>query len=253
MLKLEKVGIRLKICRNFYNFCDQIFFRGLFTFPPSGSTKMLLAWCTSKTKVLLTQTLGKRLYNTTVQAPKTAGQTLPKIQIEQKHAISRRKFTADEDEKLLQLFAKYPRQWSRIASEFDHRSPPAILNRYKAITAKDVYYGPYQKKEIEALKKLVEKYGEDDWTRVAAEMPRKRDPLTVRRTWMEALDPQHKRGAWSKQEDERLMAAIPKFHKEGNLVDWTAVAETVKTRNRKQCYERFMYQLNPSHARGLYS
>lgn len=102
------------------------------------------------------------------------------------------------------------------------------------------------------MKKLVEKYGENDWGKVAAEMPRKRDPVTVRRTWMEALDPKHKRGAWSKQEDERLMEAIPKFHKEGNLVDWPAVADAVKTRNRKQCYERFMYQLNPSHARGLY-
>ncbi|KAI9286882.1 hypothetical protein BC943DRAFT_320186 [Umbelopsis sp. AD052] len=214
---------------------------------------MLLAWCISKTSSLLTQPLGKRLYNTTVQLPRTAGQTLPKIQIEQKHAISRRKFTPEEDKKLLQLYSKYPRQWSRIASEFDHRAPPAILNRYKSITAKDVFYGPYQKKEIEALKKLVEQYGENDWVKVAAEMPRKRDPVAVRRTWMEALDPQHKRGAWTKYEDEKLMEAIPKFHKEGNLVDWSAVADAVKSRNRKQCYERFMYQLNPSHARGRYT
>lgn len=214
---------------------------------------MLLAWCAFKSKALLVQPFAKRFYRATAELPTTASYGLPKLKIEQKHAISRRRFTTEEDEKLLQLYTKYPKQWSRIATEFDRRAPPAILNRYKALTAKDVFYGPYQKKEIEELKRLVEKYGENNWAKVAEEMPRMRDPVVLRRTWVEALDPQHRRGPWTAEEDARLMIAIPQYHSEGNLVDWRAVADRVKTRNRKQCYERFMYQLNPSHARGLYS
>ncbi|GAB5591352.1 Myblike DNAbinding domain-containing protein [Umbelopsis nana] len=214
---------------------------------------MLLAWCGFKSKSLLIQPLAKRFYTATVEASKAANVALPKIQIEQKHAVSRRHFTKEEDKKLLKLYAKYPRQWSRIASEFDQRAPPAILNRYKALTSKDIYYGPYKKAEIEELKKLVAKYGENDWAKVANEMPRKRDPLVIRRTWMEALDPQHTRGPWTAAEDKALMEAIPIYHTEGNQVDWSAVADVVRTRNRKQCYERFMYQLNPSHARGRYT
>ncbi|CAM0138404.1 unnamed protein product [Umbelopsis sp. WA50703] len=177
----------------------------------------------------------------------------PKLLIEQKHAISRRLFSEEEDEKLLELYKRYPKQWSKIAYELSERSPAAVFNRYKSLTSKDVFYGPYQAHEIQALKDLVAKYGENDWVAIANEMPRKRDPLLLRRTWKEALDPQHKRGPWTKNEDNLLMAAIPKYHLEGNRVDWDAVAQDVGTRNRKQCYERFMYQLNPSHTKGPYT
>jgi len=106
-------------------------------------------------------------------------------------------------------------------------------------------------KEDEALRKAVEKYGPDDWDRIAAEVPR-RTKQQCKMHWRYTLDPSLVKGAWSKEEDELLIKTIRKYRSTED-VNWNEVTKCIKGRLVKQVKERWFQHLDPNIKRDLWT
>ena len=59
--------------------------------------------------------------------------------------------------------------------------------------------------------------------------------------WSKVIDPDIKKGQWTKEEDEKLVDLVRKYGPK----KWTLVATHVKGRIGKQCRERWHDHLNP--------
>lgn len=58
------------------------------------------------------------------------------------------------------------------------------------------------------------------------------------------------RTRWGKDEEARLLHAVPK-HSAGGVVDWKAVIAEVQTRDHRQCHEKWTNGLDPALVKGL--
>ena len=106
-------------------------------------------------------------------------------------------------------------------------------------TKKIINRGRWSKEEDEKLRRLVENHGER-WDLIASQYPDRAD-VQCHQRWSKVLDPDIKKGHWTKEEDENLVVLVRKYgHK-----NWTLVAKHVKGRIGKQCRERWHDHLNP--------
>ncbi|EIN10338.1 hypothetical protein PUNSTDRAFT_132431 [Punctularia strigosozonata HHB-11173 SS5] len=81
---------------------------------------------------------------------------------------------------------------------------------------------------------LVKRYGTDNWALVARCMDPPTTPAIVQARYLRTLDPRLKRGAWTREEDERLREAVAVWGK-----SWVDVAECINGRNNEQCRDRW--------------
>lgn len=81
-----------------------------------------------------------------------------------------------------------------------------------------------------------------DWKKVAEHVPGKTHLQCLQR-WKKVLQPGLKKGAWTKEEDEALLASVKSL---GDYPAWVKVAESVPGRSPKQCRERWHLNLDPS-------
>lgn len=91
----------------------------------------------------------------------------------------------------------------------------------------------WTEEEDRMLREAVARLGRK-WSEIAREIPGRTDSQCLDR-WTSSLDPAFRRGRWSADEDARLFAA--RASAEAAL--WLDVAEKVRTRNRKQCLQRW--------------
>ncbi|EGD76271.1 hypothetical protein PTSG_00973 [Salpingoeca rosetta] len=113
----------------------------------------------------------------------------------------------------------------------------------------------WTKEEDSRLKTLVKQFEAegitDDttlWQKVAEQMPG-RDCSHCAHRWKNMLDPSLVKGAWSKEEDAKVVELV-KIYGPRN---WSKIAQHLKGRIGKQCRERWHNTLNPDLKRGPWS
>lgn len=82
--------------------------------------------------------------------------------------------------------------------------------------------------EDNALRAAVEKYGCKNWKLVAADVS-SRNPVQCLHRWSKILHPGHKRGSWSKEEDEKLINWVMTY---GNK-KWAKASKEIEGRSGK--------------------
>jgi myb proto-oncogene protein len=89
--------------------------------------------------------------------------------------------------------------------------------------------------------KLVEtpQHGSISWHKVAAHLPN-RNNKDCRKRWHYSIAHTIRKGTWTKEEDEKLLAAVEKHG-----ARWSKVAVVVGSRNGDQCWKRWYDCLDP--------
>jgi hypothetical protein len=64
--------------------------------------------------------------------------------------------------------------------------------------------------EDEALREAVERHGGRGWRVIAAELPGRTD-IQCQHRWQKVLRPGLRKGAWTKEEDETMLALVKKY------------------------------------------
>lgn len=108
--------------------------------------------------------------------------------------------------------------------------------------------GKWSEQEDAALRTAVQKYGDDNWARVATAIPGRSSYQCIHR-WRKALAPHIKRGKWTPAEDKALIRAV-QMHGVGA---WQKTAGDVPGRTDVQCRERWTNVLDPEIKRGKFT
>ena len=118
-------------------------------------------------------------------------------------------------------------------------APPAPPRRKKTPQERDP---PrlWSKEEDALLKQSVADFKEKSWKKIAERVPNRNHVQCLQR-WKKVLAPGLKKGQWTKEEDQLLIA-----HKTINFKNWGKLAQNLPGRTAKQCRERWYYNLNPS-------
>ncbi|XP_041847797.1 myb-related protein B-like isoform X2 [Melanotaenia boesemani] len=100
----------------------------------------------------------------------------------------------------------------------------------------------WTKEEDEKLQHLVKKYGSNSWSWVALQFRGQRSQLQCQRRWQQNNNPELVKGPWTQEEDRQVMELVQKF----GVKRWSLIAKHLRTRNGKQCRERWHNHLNPT-------
>lgn len=135
---------------------------------------------------------------------------------------------------------EYPKQWTKVAS--------LLGSGHSADQVRDFVMGGgglsnnlrvWTAEEDDTLRKAVEKHGVGKWAAVAGTLTGRNDASCYSR-WTFSLDPQLVRGAWSAEEDRRLLAAVEALKKSGEPFHFGDVAVLMENRrHRKACHQRY--------------
>lgn len=155
----------------------------------------------------------------------------------------------EQTAQLRTLFAKYgPYSWTEIAAEIGNVTPAQCLAAYQRNINTTLQKSKWTEEEDETLKSAVEYYGEKDWQRVAEELDGRSGQQCLHR-WKKTLTPEIRKGRWTTEEDESLLAGVKAF----GAGNWAKVRNYVRTRTDVQCRERYMNVLNPSRNTSLWT
>jgi hypothetical protein len=160
---------------------------------------------------------------------------------------SKRRWTLEEDTKLIDAVGEYGEDWGEVAAMIPGRTNLQCrarwLSSFDPVTTdggtdggtEGGYKGKWTPEEDAKLNEAVEKLGKD-WIAVAALVP-DRTKRQCRSRWVANLDPAttaYKKGKWTQEEDVKLIQAVEKLGK-----NWVAVAELVLGRTNIQCRYRY--------------
>jgi hypothetical protein len=148
-------------------------------------------------------------------------------------------------------------QWKEIAKEIPGRTDKQCWARWRCISNPNVRKGPWDKEEDEMLIRLVgdaikNNNNQIPWTDIAESLL-SRTAAQCRQRWVYALDPNIKRGPWSKTESRKLKSIVQNFIKRnGNRkINWQVTAQSLakKTdkvgyRTDRQCHSHWKYLLS---------
>ncbi|KAL0074779.1 Homeodomain-like DNA binding domain-containing transcription factor [Phycomyces blakesleeanus] len=150
----------------------------------------------------------------------------------------RRSWTEEEQLKLEKLIEIYGERWTEISKHFDMRSPAHIKQRCLTMKGSQ-FLGPWSKEELDLLRDLVGDAKDVDWVKIRDQLPLRRPIPIIKQTWIYSLDPTIKHGKWSEEESAKLTQLVEK-HGPNN---WTAIGNEFKTRTKRQCLERWKWQM----------
>ncbi|CAL1278532.1 unnamed protein product [Larinioides sclopetarius] len=105
---------------------------------------------------------------------------------------------------------------------------------------KPVNKARWTKEEDEKLKRLVELYTSEGWSKIASFLPNRTD-VQCQQRWQKVVNPNLVKGPWTKEEDQMVVDLVKKYGPQ----KWTLIAKQLRGRIGKQCRERWHNHLNP--------
>ena len=115
---------------------------------------------------------------------------------------------------------------------------PAARVEMQIVSPKTSY--SWLPEQDDMLRKAVGKHGGRNWKQIASLVPGKSATQCLHR-WQRVLNPTVVKGPWRKEEDDTLRVLVEKHGQK----HWSRIARTMKTRNGKQCRERWINHLKP--------
>lgn len=137
------------------------------------------------------------------------------------------KWTHDEDEKLRKAVTSHNgRNWKAIAKAAfeDKKTDVQCLHRWQKVLDPNLVKGPWTKEEDAKVISLVQKLGPRKWSQIAQHLPG-RIGKQCRERWHNHLNPDIRKDAWTKEEDELILQL---HEKHGNK--WAQIAKVLRGR-----------------------
>ena len=135
------------------------------------------------------------------------------------------KWSEDEDQLLRQSVTEQGgKNWKKIASKLKGRTDVQCLHRWQKVLRPGLVKGPWTAEEDMMVIELVHKHGTKKWSHIARQL-NGRLGKQCRERWYNHLDPNIKKGDWTKEEDDTLIAAHTEY---GNR--WAAIAKRLPGR-----------------------
>ena len=100
--------------------------------------------------------------------------------------------------------------------------------------------GGWTPDEDEILRRAVAKYDGKNWKKIAEFFQDRTDVQCLHR-WQKVLNPELRKGPWTKEEDNRIIDLVKRFGPK----KWSIIAQHLTGRIGKQCRERWHNHLNP--------
>ncbi|KAL9165131.1 hypothetical protein ABFS82_06G150300 [Erythranthe guttata] len=101
--------------------------------------------------------------------------------------------------------------------------------------------GAWKNTEDEILTAAVNKYGENQWSKISSLLV-PRSPKQCKARWYDCLDPSINTTEWTQEEDEKLLCLAKLMPKQ-----WRTIAPIVE-RPPSQCLERYKKLVDPTGA-----
>jgi hypothetical protein len=164
----------------------------------------------------------------------------------------RRKWTPEEDAKLIKARKKHGTKWKVIAALVPGRTKDHCKHRFydhfdPTIDQTTARKGPWIPEEDAKLTDAVKNHG-SNWVAIATFVPSRTKAQCISR-WKSVLGVTVKEGKWTGEEDAKLTDAVKKHG--GN--NWFAVAALVPGRTNQQCRQRWIRSLDPGTRRGKWT
>ncbi|KAI6173458.1 hypothetical protein M3Y98_01083800 [Aphelenchoides besseyi] len=148
----------------------------------------------------------------------------------QKAIFIKKPWTSDEDEKLVSLVQTFTTEnninWRRVAAHMSDRTRDQCEVRYSRSLDARLNHGRWVESEDLLLLSAVNKYGPQDWVRIANMVPG-RNSVQCRARWIDSLDQKRNNFPWTPDEDEALLIAVSVFGRN----NFSAIAKMIPGRN----------------------
>ncbi|CAD5229306.1 unnamed protein product [Bursaphelenchus okinawaensis] len=132
----------------------------------------------------------------------------------QKKNQEKKPWTSDEDDKLVRLVETFKFgndvNWGRVAAQIPNRNSRQCMLRYTQSLDQSLKRGRWSEAEDLLLTTAVNKYGPQDWYRIANQVPA-RSALQCRARWINNLDYKRSSNPWSVEEDEAILVGMKIF------------------------------------------
>lgn len=143
-----------------------------------------------------------------------------------------KKWTKDEDAKLIELAKKFNnRNWKTIAAHFADKSPLQCFSRFKRIRP-GIVKGSWTKEEDQMIIELVHKYGKS-WSKISKAMV-SRNGKQIRDRYLNILDPNVRKEKFSVEEDLLLLRLFRRYGPK-----WAHIAKYFSKRTADMIKNRF--------------
>jgi hypothetical protein len=178
--------------------------------------------------------------------------SLPRAEASRARSLQR-KWTVEEDAKLTEAVKKYGYSWAQVTTRVPGRTYAQC--RYRWITileptidrsnARNIV--KWTPEEDAKLTDAITKFGNSNWA-AAAELVPGRTSKQCRSRWVTNLNPDVRKGRWTREEDAKLTDAVTKFG-----YNWIRVATLVPGRTNITCCQRWTGSLNPDIIKGKWT
>ena len=148
--------------------------------------------------------------------------------------VKRGKWTSEEDDRLRFAVVEFPSNWKRIARYVGDRTPQQCLHRWRKSVQPGINRKRWSAAGDELLCRAVARIGKN-WTKVQALVPGRTD-VQCRERFVNILDPEICKEAWSADEDAALLRAV----REVGAGRWSQIATAMpRRRTDYACRKRY--------------
>ncbi|KAK2845729.1 hypothetical protein Q7C36_010583 [Tachysurus vachellii] len=162
----------------------------------------------------------------------------------------KREWSKDEDEVFKELLEKMRIgnfiPYTQISYFMEGRDSAQLIYRWTCVLDPSIKKGPWTKEEDQLLLKAVKRYGCKEWWKIKLEVPGRTDN-SCRERYLDCLQSDIKRGAWSDDEVELLKNLVEKY----GVGKWAKIASEIPNRVDSQCLNKWKWMMHKAARKGL--